>query len=290
MLQDTRITNINLGHKSAPSLTSDERGGIYLAWTELQGNQQVVRFTTSHDHGRSWSFQVSTLSLPGTEAEHILPIGIAVLDPGVVVVSWTQYRNGKASTSLARSEDRGLSWPVPPVVLVPGRNDLFNPSAPIVRAEGFDSVHIAWQSMTRGGTPVVIIKSSDDRARSFTERRLTRPRLPDFRQVDYAFGQRYQAPFFMAADDNQNLYLSWVDVVAGRGQVGFQRLGEQSLHAGLPSTAELQIPGHEPATLQPPRLCADVSGHVYILWNEARTLTFGASPFYGDTGWRIEHF
>ena len=94
----------------------------------------------------------------------------------------------------------------------------------------------------------------------------------------------------MAVGDNLNLYLSWVDVITGRGQIGFQRLGDQSWDPNIPSGIELQVPGHEPATLDPPRLCADNSGHVYILWNEARSLTFAASPFYGDTGWRFEHF
>jgi hypothetical protein len=37
-------------------------------------------------------------------------------------------------------------------------------------------------------------------------------------------------------------------------------------------------------------LRADDSGHVYLLWNEARSLTFATSPFLGDTGWRFERF
>jgi hypothetical protein len=117
-----------------------------------------------------------------------------------------------------------------------------------------------------------------------TRRRLPVAFLVDYRTVDY-----YLAPFSMAGDNNGSVYFSWVDVDVGRGRLAFRRLGND-VDIGFDAPADLDTPGQAPATTVAPRLCADMSGHVYLLWNEARSLSFATSPFHGDAGWRFEKF
>jgi hypothetical protein len=285
---DARITEISVGHKSAPTLVGDHNGGRYLAWAEEVGTRQVVRFSLSRDHGRNWSLQPQTLSMPGMEAQRILPVGVAILELGDVIVAWTQYHNGVATTWMARSEDRGQTW-FPPLPLQSEQEGLFNPSAPLVLAESYDRLHISWQAMTQDRIPVLITKSSDDRGRRFVEKRMTRRRLPVAFLVDYRTVDYYLAPFSMAGDNNGSVYFSWVDVDVGRGRLAFRRLGND-VDIGFDAPADLDTPGQAPATTVAPRLCADMSGHVYLLWNEARSLSFATSPFHGDAGWRFEKF
>ncbi|MFQ5599994.1 MAG: sialidase family protein [Candidatus Krumholzibacteriia bacterium] len=283
---DVRITSVGLGRKSAPRVVCDQQAGLYVAWVEQQAGDLAVLFNASNNHGESWMIQDHRLSARGV-ARLQLP-SLCALESGIVLVSWMELRNGRAEIMLARSTDRGRSWESPSRPLRAHGGGLFNPSGPQILCDRFEHVYVAWQALTADRGTVIILKSSVDGGRSFSETRFSRtdaagiigvPRLED----------PGVEPFRMYADDAGNVYFAWIEEVAGTARIGFDRVSNHgTTWLGLAHAVDLS--GHPPLTIEPPLLCADDFGHVYMLWNEGRMLTAAASPFYGDSGWRYEHF
>jgi hypothetical protein len=278
-----RVSSVGLARKSAPRLACDEHGGVYVAWVEQEGAESAVYVNVSGDHGETWEFEPRRLGSGGSGRIH--PPAVSANDAGLVLVAWREIQAGRAEIRLVRSTDRGSSWEASPATLQARGGPYYGPSPPQVESDRFGHVYVGWQVMREAGTAEFVLKASSDAGRSFAETHL--PRAED--QILHAFEEAPAAPFRMHADQVGNVYFSWIDSQGPTPVVGFDRVANYGqTWLGLPRTVGLA--GHPPLALEPPPLCADDFGHVYLLWNEGLTLTVAASPFYGDSGWRHEHF
>ena len=280
------ITGVSTAYKSAPSLVCDDQGALVCAWSEAMGNDVTMRATTSSDYGVTWQWQVQTLGRP-LVGSYLPRPALAMTPAGVVVAAWVGLAPRQPAVVLARSRDRGRSWDEPRVPGAPSARSQL-PTPPQLHAERFGTLYLAWQAHGSDGVPVFIVQTSRDDATNWSEVRL--PRTGGWRLVGSAgFQEALVAPFRSAADAAGNLYLAWTEGDAAVRGVGFDRVSNHgSLWLGI--TRSVAPTGHLPLTAEAPLVCADDAGHVAMLWNEGYTLTVATSAFYGDTGWRFEHF
>jgi hypothetical protein len=281
-----RLSRIGIGRSAAPGVACDREGGVYVAWVEGEPGATSILFQSSRDYGESWEFEPRLLSQAG--ATEISAPALHADPNGLVLVTWLEVRVGQALIRLARSQDHGRSWGAVAAELRASGGPYYAPSPPQLQGDRFGHVYVGWQALTGDGAPLFIVQSSADAARQFHETRFPRSSASLLPGTPWPAGRG----FHMRADAAGNLYFTWIDPSAwstGSAGVGFDRVsnyGETWL--GLPRRVGLS--GHPPLGNDPPLLCADEFGHVYLLWNEGVTLTAAASPFYGDGGWRYEHF
>ena len=284
-----RLTRPGLARKSAPSVVCDEDGGIYIAWREAVAGDLAIYCRGSRDFGETWGFEERLLSQAG--ASEMYPPSLCTSN-GVVLVAWLEVRVGRAEIRCVRSPDRGQSWDAAPATLVAGGGPWFSPSPPQIQSDRFGHVYVGWQALTAEGVPFFVVLASADAARRFHETRFPRSAAPLLPGNAWPPGAAAQA-FRMRADNAGNVYFAWIDAfswtTSAAPTIGFDRVSNYGdTWLGLPR--RVGLPGHPPLALEPPLLSADEFGHVYLLWNEGVTLTVAASPFYGDSGWRYEHF
>lgn len=283
--ETVRITGIGQSRKSAPRVVCDDDGGVYAVWVE-EGRSGVF-FNASTQYGDSWAFEPKRLGNALNGRVLYLP-DLCVSETGVVVVAWVEERGGRAYMQLARSETNG-SFFDRVRTLEAGGGPWFEPSAPQIACDRFRNVYVAWQAMLSDGRREFIVESSRDDGRTFHEVRFPRggeAALPEFATPS----PRYEpVPFRMCADHTGNIYFSWTEARTGALRLGFDRLSDYG-RTWLGLSRSLEHTGYTPLTLDAPLLCADNSGHVYLLWSEGAKMTVASSPFYGDSGWRYEQF
>ena len=281
-----RLSRVGIGRSAVPSDVCDREGGVYVAWIESEPGGSTILFQSSRDYGENWEFEPRLLSQAG--ATETYPPALHADENGLVLVTWLEVRVGQAQIRLARSQDHGRSWGAVAAELHPSGGPFYAPSPPQIQGDRFGHVYVGWQTLTADGAPLFIVQSSTDAARQFRETRFPRSSGSLLPGTPWPAARAFR----MRADAAGNLYFTWIDAsswTTGSAGVGFDRVsnyGETWL--GLPRRVGQS--GHPPLGNEPPLLCADEFGHVYLLWNEGVTLTVAASPFYGDSGWRYEHF
>jgi hypothetical protein len=286
-MQPARINRADPGRKSAPTLALDEDGNVYVAWIQLDGGQPALYFNTSSNQGRTWLYEEVRLSRGGGVTLMSLP-QLCANRSGAVLVTWLELRDGRAEVRLTRSPDRGQGWDPQPSILAAAGGPYFNPSPPQISCDLHGHVYVAWQVQTSDGGPIFVVKSSDDSGRNFIETRFPGSGVGRVPEIDL-FAEPRATPFRMATDETGNVYIAWLSGTAGRPDVGFDRVSNYG-RTWLGLARAVGTPGHVPHGPEAPLICADSFGHVYLLWSDGATLTAAASPFYGDSGWRYEHF
>jgi hypothetical protein len=282
LASDVRVTALALGLKSAPELACDRDGSVYVAWIERRGTQQHVVATSSSDGGSTWLVpEVELQGGGGAES-----VALTALEPATAVLSWLEASRGRADVYRARSTDRGRTWEGPTRVTTRVQ-PLFDPSAPQLARDRSDHVYIGWHAATAGGAARLFLEHSEDAGRSFAQTVIERDQPIAALDRDGA-ARRQRFPFRMLADESGNIYFAWVEVRFGAIEIGFDRLADHG-RSWLRLDHRLGLVGHAPIDVEPPQLCADDFGHVYLLWNEGSALHVATSPFYGDSGWRHEH-
>jgi hypothetical protein len=283
---DRRVTPLSLGRKSVPRLACDTYGNVYLAWIEERDGRQGVFANSSTDFGETWAFQDAMVS----SGEAAWGAELCALDNGTVIVAWLEAVRNAGRIRVSRSIDRGLSWEAPREL--PGGLDVMAVSAPRVRSGGLACAYVAWFEHTTMGSRLVLQSSVDGGSR-YTAASMERSNNPGPLPLDPA---SREAPFSMAADNNGNAYFAWLEAEPGAWRVGFDRTvdyGRRWLQ--LQPTLDLEVPatlavtGTSPVGALP-LVAADDFGHVCIAWNSGDALRVAASPFYGDSGWRITEF
>ncbi len=288
LAEPLRITSLSAARKSAPAVACDDDGGLFVAWSELEpaGSAANVFTNASVDNGSTWLWDAVLLG-PAATSRYLLRPDLATSRNGAVFVGWLGPRPGAPEILLARSQDRGRGWDAVPQTLRAGE-PLAYPTTPQLHCDRYGQLYVAWQALRADGSSLFVLKSSSDAAATFVETRI--PRTGGWQLLQRGGLQEPRVePFRSSVDDSGNFFVVWTEGDAGVRGVGFDRVSSHGstwlgLSHGVGNVA------HLPVTPEAPLLCADNSGHVFLLWNEGHTLTVAASPFYGDSGWRYEHF
>jgi hypothetical protein len=285
--EPVRLTALSMSLKSPPVAVCDEEGRLHVTWIEIDGNAATVHVNVSTDHGRSWNWDSRILGQLSPTATLFRP-ALAVGPRGSVFVAWSDVQAGRRVVFLSRSLDHGTSWEALPRVLRSPGPALNVISPPSLRCDRFGHLYVIWQGVAANASRVFVVQSSADDGATFGETRV--PRTGTWRpEQELLPPERRPRDFRASADDTGNLYLAWTEGGTAVRGVGFDRVSNHgSTWLGLPHAVGTST--HLPRTPEAPLLCNDSSGHVFLLWNEGHTLTVATSPFYGDSGWRYEHF
>ncbi len=281
------VTGVSTAEKSAANLVCDQDGVLVLGWTEIIAGTPGVYVNMSTDHGETWGWDNQWLGRPLVGA--VLPRpSLATTPTGFAFATWLGMHAGQPEVLLARSHDQGRTWDVANVRVLQTQTLARLPTQPQMHADRTGNLYVVWQALESNGGSEFLVKSSADQGMSFQETRFQRS--GDWSILArFGFQEPQAAAFRSGADDSGNLYFTWSQGEPGASGVGFDRLSNHgTLWLGL--TRALGSRGHLPATLEAPLLSHDNAGHVHLLWNEGHTLTVASSPFFGDSGWRYEHF
>jgi hypothetical protein len=280
------VTGVSTAEKSAASLVCDQDGVLLLGWTEITSGTPGVYVNQSTDHGETWGWENQWLGRPAV-GSFLPPPSLATTPTGSAFATWLGGQDGQPEVFFARSRDQGRTWDAN-VRVLQSQSSARYPTQPHIEADRSGNVYVTWQVLAADGGSAFIVKTSRDEGTTFQESRL--PRTGAWRVTPRLGFQELPFPAFRSgADDAGNLYFTWSLGDPGESSVGFDRISNYgTLWLGL--ARALGSRGHLPTTLEAPLLGHDNSGHVHLLWNEGHTLTVASSPFYGDSGWRYEHF
>ena len=278
------ITGVSTMEKSAPNLVCDDLGGLLVGWCEIQAGVASIYVNASVDYGVTWQWESQRLG-PALVGAYLPRPALALSLTGKAFAAWLAPAGVRPEVVLAHSRDQGRTWGASPTRFSPGNL----PTPPQLHSDRFGHLYLVWQAVAPDASSFFSLRSSADDGATFLETRV--PRTGGWRVV--ARGAGFQEPpfaaFRSAADGAGNFYLTWSEGDPGIRGIGFDRVSNYgALWLGL--TRSLTLASHLPGTPEAPLLSAGDTGHVYLLWNEGHTLTVAASPFYGDSGWRYEHF
>lgn len=295
-----------------PQITVDPRSGrIYVS--TLVGDEFRLELFRSDDDGRTFSAP-RLITKARSEEIGINTTGLAVLSDGTLVHSYIDFPLGKMQDTIRESSnwamvsrDGGETFSEPVLVgkqiLLPKSMDKehFAPlhSFPQMAAAG-DRLYMAWTDF-RSGRPQVMLTSSTDRGKTWSELRPVAGPLPE---GAYSFLPA------LAVNKDGVLGVSWLDTRAHPGTERYDAYFSASLDGGatfLPavrlsseSSEPLGAGNHRPSPLSfqdsnktirviflnaltryaqggdYAGLAADAEGHFHPLWPDSRTGTFQA--------------
>jgi hypothetical protein len=172
-------------------LVTDERGNLFAAWTDFEGN---LWFTSSTNDGVSFAAPRAIASDPARPAR---APSIAAAN-GIVNIAWTVGEDLQADIQVATSRDGGATFSPPIVAAV--TEDYSD--APKLAVDRHGNLHLV-QAEVRGGpfgVPQIYYTRSHDRGRTFEPtRKVSSPR------PDAAVG----AGFPMIAVDGDHVVVTW---------------------------------------------------------------------------------
>lgn len=267
---------------ASPSLAVDSQGRLYLTWVDVRDGHADIYFARSNDKGATWSRNQRINDDTGNAGQYDPSIAVsqsATGQPQVYIV-WEDYRDGYPDVYLARSDYGGVTW---------GANSRVNPQPgmaenPSIAVDAQGSVYCVWcqeilpTGPGEGGWNIdreqhdIHFARSDDSGVTWTAHSI----LNDGQQGSA------ETPRILI-DAVQNVYVVWQDSRWGAMDIFFTHSGD----SGATWSANTRISDGETSNQLIPDITADISGTIYVAWEDQRNglpdIYAVASTDYGRT-------
>jgi hypothetical protein len=272
---------------TGPQMQSDGKGHVYTVWRTKQPNgNKAVLFTVSKDFGATFGPKIKLNQGNGAFAP-----ALSIDGSGHLYVVWTDERPEASSGGagrrvnnhnlyMNRSDDHGATWLPKDIML----NDTPAESLiPVMRAwpqiHNDDQGHVAVAWFDTRNKSSIYFRASTDFGKTWQE---------ELRLNGDATGD-ILAPLQMAGDDQGHLYVAWADNREGDYHIYLVVSADFGRTWSKETRLDFNQAKNKPSGA--PSLAADASGHVYVVWQDARhggwDIYLNVSRDYGQT-WRTE--
>jgi BNR repeat-like domain len=268
---------------SSPRLDGDGKGNVYAVWwTKHRDGTKDVLLSASKDFGASFGPAVKLNRDHGA-----FPPEISANRKGHVYVVWADERTeGGERTSRGRSQghriyfnrsdDHGATWLAQDIKLSgedASRGRVMH-AWPQIRSDDQGHIYVIWFDTRHGGS--VYFRASDDFGRTWRQELRVKTGEGDV-----------EGPMQLAADDRGHLYVAWAD--NRDGEYGIYLVASTDHGRTWSKETRIDVAKAKVARASLPTLAADPSGHVFVVWQDARhggwDIYLNRSSDFGKT-WR----
>jgi hypothetical protein len=271
---------------SSPRVDSDGKGNVFAAWwTKHRDGKKDVLFSASKDFGASFG---PTVKL--NQGYGAFPPEVSADGNGHIYVVWSderteggdgnrRERSGGHRIYFNRSDDYGATWLAQDFKLsgeaASGRRVM--QAWPQIRSDDQGHVYAIWFD-TRDGGSGVYFRASDDFGRTWREELRVKGGEGDV-----------EGAMELAADAQGHLSIAWAD--NRDGEYGIYLVASTDHGQTWSKEVRLDIAKGKASRASLPTLAADLAGHVYVAWQDARhggwDIYLNLSSDFGKT-WRTE--
>jgi hypothetical protein len=271
---------------SSPRVDSDGNGHVYAAWwTKHRDGKKDVLFSASRDSGASFGPAVKL-----NQGHGAFPPEVSADGNGHVYVVWADERTDAGAGSprgrsaghriyFTQSDDYGATWRAQEMKLsgeAAGGGRVMQ-AWPQIRSDDHGHVYTLWFD-TRDGGGSLYFRASDDFGRTWREELRVK-----------GAGGDVEGAMELAADAQGHLYVAWAD--NRDGEYGIYLVASTDHGRTWSKEVRLDVAKAKAARASLPTLAADPSGHVYVVWQDARhggwDIYLNMSSDFGKT-WRPE--
>jgi BNR repeat-like domain len=270
---------------SSPRLDSDGKGHVYATWwTKHRDGKKDVLLSASRDFGASFGPNVKL-----NQGHGAFPPQVSADGKGHIYVVWPDERTeggagnpGERSRGQRiyynRSDDHGATWLLQDMKLsgdADGKGRVMQ-AWPQIRSDDRGHVYVIWFDTRQGGS--IYFRASDDFGQTWREELRVKGE-----------GGDVEGAMEMAANDRGHLYIAWAD--NRDGEYGIYLMASTDHGRTWSKDIRLDIAKAKASRASLPTLAADPSGHVYVVWQDARhggwDIYLNMSSDFGKT-WRTE--
>jgi len=261
-----------------PTLATDGRGRLYLAWQELlPGGGSRILFNRSLDGGQTWLEAAPPLSTSSRGRTARMP-RVSIDGAGGVYVVWEDTRDTHTNLYFNRSLDQGTTWLPEDLRLTVDQPPLTNSFNPAISSDRSGRLYLAWYEH-RDAPYSLYFNRSDDRGRTW---------LPHPIRLDHHGKDAKSYGFQLWNDDAGHVYIVWLERGEKEDSIRFNRSSD---YGATWLDADVRIDsdsvGIGKRGLLYPRMSADTTGKLYIVWSGDREgenrLFLNRSTDYGTT-------
>ncbi|MFC1594113.1 hypothetical protein ACFL38_02175 [Candidatus Omnitrophota bacterium] len=260
-VDDTGSATSNQG---SASIVVDASGTIYVVWNDKRNENYDIYFSKSIDNGLTFEPNVR-VDDTGSDTSHQMYPSLAADASGNIFVAWQDMRNGNWDIYFAKSTNGGISF-LSDVRVDDTGSAVGYQLDPSLAADASGNIFVAWEDNRNGNYDIFFSKSINGGV-SF---------LSDVRVDDTGSAVSHQTNPSLAADVDDNVYVTWYDQRNG----GFNIYFAKSLDADDTFGANIRVNDIFSSGTNQPSLGIDTDGNVYISWDDGRNWDIGNWDIY----------
>jgi len=255
----------NADYSFTPQIAMDAAGNIYMAWEDDTANNSNILFSRSTDGGAT--FFPTPMKLSNSLGCSFNPVMAVDVSANINVV-WQDSPDCRFRTSnifFSRSTDGGITFSAP-MNLSETIISAFYSIPQIAVAAG--NISVVWESDT--GNLGIWFRSSSDGGATFSE-----PKMLSTNTGGSIDPQ-------IAVDKSGNINVVWEDDIAGHSDISFRRSTDGgAIFFPILNPKNLSNPdGSFIASAHSPRIAADLSGNINVVWAGTDPIYFNTDIFF----------
>ncbi len=247
-------------------ISSDEKGHVYVTWSEFRNGQLNIYFNYSKDHGQNWHYGKDWQANHKSLGEGYYP-RICNDENGNVYVTWHDKTN---RIYFNYSEDYGQNWHYgkdwqAKDKSFDGGND------PQISCDENENVYVTWDDMRIDKNynlnyeiSNIYFKHSENKGKDWGNEEKLDSNYPDS-------GSSYSPQ--ISSDENGNVYVTWHDLTVGY-PIGYQQqrvyFNYSKDHGQKWQEKAIRLDKRNLGNSYYPRISSDEKGNVYVTWVDDR--------------------
>jgi len=258
---DSADVRVDASNQNSIQVDMDASGqNVYVAWLDTAGGDADILYRCSSDGGATWS---GIVGLYTGGADAVKPRVLA--DPsgsGRVYVAWEQFASGNREIYVRTAASCGAAFTGAQRLDIDASDSLNIDLA----ADGSGQVAVVWEDFDEGSTindsvRNVWLAASTDSGASWG----AAVRVNDLQAENLSYASVPRVAFGLGG----RILVTWVDRVAGGGDVYLRGTDDQGATWAVPST-RLDVGDSAHTVSKFPRIAATAGGQVFVVWQDLR--------------------